>query len=137
MPLSRDGEQCERHSDVVVEVAFGAGGAELRLQHSVYQLFGGGFAVGAGDADDGNVELLAVLLRQFLERFQRVVHHDAVVVAFQLAVFGHHEGRAVFEGLQGELVAVEVLALEAEEETVGHDGASVGAYHGMLEVGVV
>ena len=37
---------------------------------------GCGLAVGAGDADDGDVELATVLARQVLEGLQRVIDHN-------------------------------------------------------------
>ena len=121
-----DGEQCERHAEVVVEVAFGGRGAVAFGEDGMDELLGGGFAVGAGDADDRHLEVATVFACQFLECFQHVGDHDAAVVDFVLRVADDAECGALLEGFGCEGVAVEMFALEGEEEASLGDGARVG-----------
>ena len=60
--LRLEAEQGERHTDGVVQIAFGIKDMALALQHGCYQLLGRGFAVGSRDADDKGGELLAVVV---------------------------------------------------------------------------
>ena len=49
-----DGEERERHAEVVVKVAGGGMGAVAFGQYGVDKLLGGGLAIGAGDAYEGD-----------------------------------------------------------------------------------
>ena len=53
LTVGRDGEKCERHAKVVVEVASGCVHTIATAEHGGKQLFGGGLAVGAGYAYNG------------------------------------------------------------------------------------
>ena len=70
----------EGHTEVVVVVAGGGMGAVAAAEDGMNQFLGGGFAIGAGDADDRNGEMLAVVFGQFLQCCQHVRHQDAAVV---------------------------------------------------------
>ena len=69
-------EQRLGHPYVVVEVALGVEHVVLLLQHGGDELLGGRLAVGAGNADDGNLELAAVFAGQVLEGLEAVVDLD-------------------------------------------------------------
>ena len=121
-----DGEQGEGDAEVVVEVALGGRHPVAAGEDGGDQLLGGGFAVGAGDADDGDGEVAAVLAGKLLEGAQHVGHDDAAVVDLVLRVADDAEGGALLQGLRREGVAVEMLAPEGEEDAPGGDGARVG-----------
>ena len=55
------------HTHVVVEVALGVEHVVFLGEHSGNQLLGGGFAVGASNADHRDVELATVLTGQVLK----------------------------------------------------------------------
>jgi len=60
------GEQRERYTNMVVEVTLCVGYLELARQANGYQLLGGRFPIGSGDADDGYLQLPPVVVGQFL-----------------------------------------------------------------------
>ena len=81
-----DGEEGKRHAEVVVEVAGGGVGLVAFGQDGVDKLLGGGFAVGAGNAEEGDGELAAMVCGQLLQGVEYVWHHDASVIDFVLRV---------------------------------------------------
>ena len=74
--LLRQAEEGLGHAYVVVEVALGVEHIVFLREHSCYEFLGGRLAVGACDADDGDVELTAMLAGQVLERLQAVVDEN-------------------------------------------------------------
>ena len=84
--VGRDGEEREGDAEVVVEVAGGGVGAVAAGEDGVDQLFGGGLAVGAGDANEGDGELAAVVCGQLLQSLQHIGHYDAAGVGAVAAV---------------------------------------------------
>ena len=125
-----DAEEGERHADMVVQVAVGINGFVLAGHHGAHQFLRGGLAVGAGDADHGDIELAAVVGGQILQRFQHVFNQIAFALAgldaLQRGAVHHRDAGALFEGLHGEVVAVKGLAFEGEEHRTFRDGAAVG-----------
>ena len=75
-------QQCLGHTDVVVVVGLGVHHAVFLSEHSRDEFFGRGLAVGAGDADNRNGELAAVLACQFLVRGETIVDKNKAVIAF-------------------------------------------------------
>ena len=64
------------HAHVVVEIALCEEDIILLLQDGRNEFLGGGFAVGARDADDRDVELAAMLAGQVLEGLETVGNKD-------------------------------------------------------------
>ena len=60
-------EQRLGHAHIVVEVALRGQHVVFLSQHGAHQFLRGRLAVGAGDGDDGDVELSAMLASQVLE----------------------------------------------------------------------
>ena len=67
-------EQGLGHADVVIEISLGGHHVVLGAEHGGNEFLGGRLAVGASDADNGNVELAAVLTGQVLEGLEGVRH---------------------------------------------------------------
>ena len=65
-------EECLGHPHIVVEVALRVEHVVLLLQHGGNELLCGRLAVGARNADDGYVELSAMLACQVLESLETV-----------------------------------------------------------------
>ena len=59
-----------------------------------------------------------MIVRQLLQRFQRIINHHGTRVALQIAVFGDNIFCALFQHFSSEFVAVEVRALQAHEEAI-------------------
>ena len=78
--LLREAEKGLGHSHVVVEVALCVEHVVLLRQNGGNELLRGGLAVGACDADDGDVELAAVLAGQGFEGLETVVDEDYLIV---------------------------------------------------------
>ena len=114
----------ERHANLVVQVALRGADAVGGAQGPLDKLLGGGFAVGAGKADNGNPELAAVIGGQFLQGFQALIS-------------GHHIGCAFFPGLVHKGIAVKILPLEGEEKLVFAKGACIGGNACTVQVDVV
>ena len=81
-----DGEQRQRHAEVVVEVALGSRGLVTFVQHGVDELLSSRLAIGTSDADDGNLKMAAVLARQLLQGLQHVGDDETAVVDSVLRV---------------------------------------------------
>ena len=64
------------HAYVVVEVALSVEHIVFLREHSSYEFLGGRLAVGACDADDGDVELTAMLAGQVLVSLQTILNND-------------------------------------------------------------
>ena len=132
-----DGEEREGHTEVVVKIAGGGVGAVAFGQDGVDKLLGGGLAVGAGDAEEGDGELAAVVSGQLLQGGEHVWHHDASVVDFVLRVADNAKSGTLFESLGREGIAVEGLALEGEEEAAGGNTPRVGSDRAGLQIGMI
>ena len=132
-----DGKEREGHAEVVVKIAGGGVGAVAFGQDGVDKLLGGGFAVGAGDAYEGNGELAAVVCGQLLQGGEHVWHHDATVVDFVLRVADDAQCGTLFQSLGREGVAVEGLTLEGKEKTARGNLPRVGCYLPALKIGLI
>ena len=108
-------EQCERHSDVVVEVSFGAESAELSAEHGVDQLLGGGLAVRSSDSYDGNLEMHTVYPCQLLEGLQGIGNFYEAVVSTFGSPFDHGIGCTLLKGCSCKVVAVKIFTLQGKE----------------------
>ena len=101
------------------------------------KLFGGGLAVGASNADEGDGELPTMVSGKLLKGGEHVGHHDTAVVDFVLRVADNAKGGTLFESLGREGVAVEGLALEGKEEAAGGNTPRVGSDRAGLEIGMI
>ena len=135
--IGGDGQQGQRHAEVVVEVALGGRHAVALGENGGDQFLGGGLAVGAGDADDGDGEVAAVLAGKFLQGAQHVGDDDATVVDLVLRIADDAQGGALLEGLRSKGVAIEMLALEGKEDASGGDGARVGGDSARYQICLV
>ena len=69
-------EQSLGHTDIIVEVALSVEHVELLRENGGNKLFCGGLAVGAGYADNGNIELAAMLASKIFESLERIINFD-------------------------------------------------------------
>ena len=120
-----DAEDRQGHADVVVQVPFRGRDLEMRGQDLADEFLGRGLAVRAGQADDGNLQLLPMPGRELLQRPERVRETEEAGVVALGVVIDDGIGGAGLEGLQGIGVAVESLALEGDEKLAGLDGPGV------------
>ena len=120
-----DAEDRQGHADVVVQVPLRGRDREMRGENLADEFLGRGLAVRAGQADDGNPQLLPMPGRELLQRPERVREaEEAGVVA--LGVFiDDGIGGAGLEGLPRVGVAVERFALEGHEDLAGLEGPGV------------
>ena len=100
-------EQVFGYPYIVVEVALRVHDIVFLLQYGGYQFFSSCFAVGAGNADDGYVELTAVLTGDVLKSLQTVVNHDVSVVFLVLRFVDDGVCAPFFQRLFGKGIAVE------------------------------
>ena len=121
------------HAHVVVEVALCGQHVVLLAEHGLHQFLRRGLAVGAGDAYDGNVELTAVLACQQLQGLQRVADGYEALAQRGIGlgqsgavITDDGQGAALLQGLQGEAVAVEVVAFQCQEDAALGAVAAVG-----------
>ena len=120
------GEQRERHADVVVEVT--ARGVDLEAfgQHAAHQLLGRGLAVAARYGEYRDRQPAAVFACQLLQCPERVADQHHTVVGDGCRVVHDGIGRAFFQRLRREAVAVERRAAQGEEDGISPDVARVG-----------
>ena len=111
---------------MVIEVTLGKSSAEFLGQHCGNQLFGRGFAVGARNADDRDIELLPMVGGQLLQDRQAVLHNDAARVFRQRGILGDNEGSALLQGTERELVTIKTLAFEAYKDAVRDNVPRIG-----------
>ena len=129
-------QQGERYADVVIEVALGGQGLSLLLQEALQDFFGGGFAVGTGDGNEGGTAAFAVVTRQGSERREAVLDDDLRQVNVASRFDDSGNGTARFGGFQI-VRTVEVFAFEGDEERARRQVAAVGADVEGAEVGAV
>ena len=132
------GEPEERlgHTYIVVEIALGEKDIETLREHRRDKFLCGGLAVGACDADDGNVELAAVVTRQELESAQAVIDNDIPWVYPSRSVchgtlrFINNSKRASLLQCSGsKLVSIERPSLQCNEDGIGWTVTAVGCYY--------
>ena len=113
-------------SDPALDGAEQAGPAARRFQDRVQQVRGGRLAVRAGDT--GDLELARRLAEEHVRRGRhrsaRGRHHELGNLRLDRPLDDEDDG-AVLDRLTGEVVAVRVLAGDAEERRTGGDGARV------------
>ena len=111
-----EAQQRQRHADVIVEVA-ARGQALARLpQDRCGHLLGGGLAVAAGDPDQGSRERTRAMQ---LRRARALPAHPRTTICGRLigcSALDHGAGRPKAAAAADELVAVEVRALERDEQ---------------------
>ncbi len=98
---------------MVIEVSLRVVEVVLGAEHGGAEFFGGRLTVGAGDADDGYVEMSAPSTCKVLQFGQGIIAADDVRSALRTR-------------LLDEVVAVEMLALQRHEDTSGYHFAAVG-----------
>ena len=132
------GEPEERlgHTYIVVEIALGEKDIETLREHRRDKFLCGGLAVGACDADDGNVELAAVVTRQELESAQAVIDYYIAWVGVSFGVGGgifrfvdNGVGTPLLQGSGSKLVSVERPSLQCNEDGIGWTVTAVGCYY--------
>ena len=127
----------KRHADVIVQVPFGRRHMVTGTQNRPDHLLGSGFPVGAGKADDGDIELLPMVCSQLLQRLQRIRHLDEPGIGGLHRIVHHGIGGAGFQGLERKRIAVKVLSLQGHEKLALLNGAGVGIKTGALQVYLV
>ena len=127
-------EHRERHSDVVVQVAFGGIYAVFGGQDGTDKLLGGGFPVGAREADYRDIQLPAVPGGQLLQGCQGIRHFDeSGIFGAQLVAYYCPAGTGL-KGLHDKAVAVKVFPFQGKEQLPFLKGTGVRIdARGLLE----
>ena len=120
-----EAEEGEGKADVVIEIAFVAGGAG----EGGDGFLGGGFAGAAGDGDEGVGDFAAGAGGELLQGGECVGDADEAEAGHLRPVAIVHEGGggAPFGGGLQEVVAVVGIAFEGDVESAGGEGAGVDA----------
>ena len=129
-----DGQQRERHADVVVEIALRGRDTVFLRQHGGDEVLGGGLAVGAGQAE--HRQFSATHVRpvpdgEIAQRGERIGYADEAVdqragVADLGVIVDDRPGSTGLQRLEGVVVAVEILSPQGEEDLSAADGPAVG-----------
>ena len=106
------------------------------LQDALQDFFGGGFAVGTGDGNEGGAAAFAAVTRQGGERREAVLDDDLRQVDVASRFDDSGNGTARFGGFQI-VRTVEVFAFEGNKERARRQFAAVGADVEGAEVGTV
>ena len=127
--IPADAEHGTGQAQLIVLVALGLDGIAKARDGGVGHLLGGGLAHAAGDAHYFRVELAAVVCAHD--------HHGMVAVGADHRPFSRDTihrmveddiGRALFQRLGREIVAVEALTGESHKDAAGADLAAVGGH---------
>ena len=108
----------------------------MLLQEALQDFFGGGFAIGAGDGNEGGTATFAAVTRQGGECREAVFDDDLRQVDVASRFDDSSNGTARFGGFQI-IRTVEVFAFEGDEERARRQLAAVGADVEGAEVGAV
>lgn len=107
------------HADLGVVAVGTSYDEEVVVEHSVKPLFDDGFAIGTRDADDGVVELGAVVLGEGLQGGESVIHNEEIALRVEVGGGGVGDHKVVHAsaGQFGDVVVPVVLSgLEGKEE---------------------
>src|SRR5690606_12545994 len=99
---------------MIVEVAFGSISAKAAAQYLICQLLGCSLAIGAGNSDKGNIELLAVMRSKVLEGTEHIVDQNVFVASNHSRIIHYGIGCAVLQCLCGKVIAVKIATFEGE-----------------------
>ena len=149
--VGADGEEGEGDADMVVEVALGGVGTKGGGEDGVDELFSGRFSIAASYGEEWYVELLSVMEGELLQGLQGVGDEDEPIVGSRTGaqdrgaqpvrrkglLVDDGVGGAPFQGLDGELVAVEVGAFQGEEEVAGAQLAGIRLDGGVEEIDII
>jgi hypothetical protein len=124
---------------VIIEISLRESHLKLFRKNGRNQLLGSSFAIGAGDADDGNFELAPMIIGKFLQGFEDIVHHDDAIIALESLVALVHNGisATLLQGIQGKTIAIEFVAFECKKYRTRRAVARIGGNDRMLEVNIV
>lgn len=111
----------EGHADLGVVAVGTSHDEEVVVEHSVEPLFDNGFAIRAGDADDGVVELGAVVLGEGLQGGEGIAHNEEISLRVEVGGGGVGDHKVVYAGagqFRDVAMAVVLASLEGEEESL-------------------
>lgn len=117
---------------MVVKIAFRPMGWILAGKYGADQFLGSRLAVAAGDSDDRDIELLAVVSGQSLQGGQDVIHFQQPFVIRAIFFINYAVGSAIFKCLPCKLIAIEPFPFQRKKEATGSNLSAVGHYFGML-----
>ena len=115
--LVAEAEEGLGDADVIVEVAVGLEGAELLAEHGGGHILTGGLAHAAGDGDDLDIKLAAIVGRQVAQGQHGVRHQDVELIrpVVRQLVVGKGAHGAIFQGLADVGVTIEPLAHQGDK----------------------
>jgi hypothetical protein len=114
-------QEGQRHADVVVKAGIAPERRHFLAEDGSDQLFGAGFAVGPGDGDDRQREVISIFRRDPAEGATRIVDGDYGAferVGGDFRAVKHDGGDAFLGGFTQEIVAVEAVTRERNEQII-------------------
>ena len=134
--ISRNGQQCQGHSDMVVEIALSVTHSVFPAEHRSRQFLRGGLAVGACHLNHRYSQLLPVVCGKPLQRLQHIIHQNIALIALlhRVPAVHHHGGAALFQCGRGICIAVEALSLQRKEQTPRLTFPRVGCHLGVTQI---
>jgi hypothetical protein len=130
-----DAKQGERHSDVIVEVAFGKENLLAFGKDGADEFLRSRLAVRARNLEDSTAPNLTMMGGQILQGLQHIGNEDkSVVLLRDIGIIHNGEGTTLLEGLKGIVVSVERLALQGKENAPFRALAAIRRNNRMLFV---
>ena len=131
----------QRHTDLIVQIAFGGQHVELLTQHRADQFLGRCLSVCSRDANDLDgtlpvAELLAMIGSQLLKCGEHIGHEESSLL-LATCIINHGKRSTFLEHFIHIGIAIETLSLQRKEDLPGLDLAAVGGDVGMGEIGLV
>ena len=141
-------QQGQRHANLVVEIALGCQDTITLAEHSIEQFLGSGLAIGACDADDWYLQVLAMEGSKILQGGQDIRHEEISVIKaiandimtcrlYDSGIVDDCIGTALGQSVGSKLVSVETLTLEGKEDAAFRTDARIGRNDRMLIIYII
>lgn len=125
------GEQRERNSDVIIEIALRMPKVEPAREDGTEQFLGRGLSVGPGNSDDGASPCDTMIGSQLLHGREHIVHEDISIIGNDSRIIDHGEGASTIESLGGVGITVGVLAFQSKKNAPRRSLTTIGSHFGM------
>ena len=106
--IGSNGKQRQRYANVIIQITASIFNLVFLSQHGGNQFLGGCFSIRSRNSYDGNVQLLAVIPSQILQKQQRVVNHDTFV-RHNRRIGNNSTHGTLFECFQRILVTIKIF----------------------------
>jgi hypothetical protein len=110
---------------VVIQITLSVLHRILTAQYRSDKFFGSGFAIASRNSNDGDVQLAAVVPRQVLQSLEHILDYYAFIVCAQSRIVHYGIIGPFFQGCQGVLIAIKIVATQSKKQAPGLNFARI------------